>query len=84
MSITLSNCNEICNSPLNSSKAKMLYTFPKGQRFNSSKKILYTITYIDVTDFTIFHQRLIRIWPLSATVISMTSPKGTFGLMQRT
>lgn len=40
MSVTLSNCQEICNSPLNSSKAKMLYSFPRSQRFRSSKKIL--------------------------------------------
>lgn len=41
MSITISNCNEICNSPLNNSKSKMLFTFPRSQRFRSSKKILY-------------------------------------------
>ena len=40
MSITISNCNEICNSPLNQSKAKMLYTFSKGDRFKGFKKQL--------------------------------------------
>ncbi len=34
MSIIASNCNEICNSPTNGSKSKMLYTFPKAPRFN--------------------------------------------------
>jgi hypothetical protein len=81
MSITLSNCNEICNSPLNSSKAKMLYTFPKSQRFRNSKKILYTMINTDVTHFTIFHQPLIRTWPPLAMATNTTSPKGTFGLM---
>lgn len=37
MSITVSNCNEICNSPTNSSKAKMLYTFQKEERFPGRK-----------------------------------------------
>lgn len=40
MSITISNCNEICNSPLNTSKSKMLFSFPKSNRFHSTKKIL--------------------------------------------
>ncbi len=40
MSVTVSNCDDICNSPLNNSKSKMLYTFPKSQRFSSSKRIL--------------------------------------------
>ena len=41
MSVTISNCNEICNAPTNSSSAKMLYSFPKQSRFLKRKKILY-------------------------------------------
>ena len=40
MSVTVSNCQEICNNPLNTSKSKMLYTFPKQSRFPKSSKIL--------------------------------------------
>jgi hypothetical protein len=41
MSVTVSNCDEICNNPSNNSTAKMLYSFPKKSRFNSRKIILY-------------------------------------------
>jgi len=37
MSITVSNCFEICNSPLNLSPSKMLYSFGKEQRFKTMK-----------------------------------------------
>lgn len=40
MSVTISNCNEICNSPTNFSPSKMLYSFPKTARFNTRKVIL--------------------------------------------
>lgn len=40
MSVTISNCNEICNSPTNVSPSKMLYSFPKTARFNTRKVIL--------------------------------------------
>lgn len=33
MSITVSNCLQICNSPLNQSSAKNLWSFPKSDRF---------------------------------------------------
>ncbi|KAL4438449.1 hypothetical protein ABPG74_009488 [Tetrahymena malaccensis] len=36
MSITASNCYEISNSPLNLSKSKQLYSFPKDKRFRDS------------------------------------------------
>ncbi|EGR30854.1 hypothetical protein IMG5_122550, partial [Ichthyophthirius multifiliis] len=38
MSITISNCFQICNSPLNYSKSKYLYSFPKSQRFKEDTK----------------------------------------------
>ena len=41
MSITISNCYEICNAPTNQSSAKMLYSFPKQQRFVRRRQILY-------------------------------------------
>lgn len=44
MSITISNCNEICSSPTNTSKAKMLFTFSKGERFSKRKIIMYYLT----------------------------------------
>lgn len=40
MSITVSNCNEICSSPTNTSKSKMLYSFSKGDRFPKRRIIL--------------------------------------------
>ena len=33
MSVTVSNCVQICNSPLNRSKAKQLFSFSKANRF---------------------------------------------------
>ena len=33
MSITVSNCVQICNSPLNISKSKQLFSFSKSSRF---------------------------------------------------
>eukprot|EP01017_Pseudomicrothorax_dubius_P025273 TRINITY_DN270_c0_g2_i1.p1 TRINITY_DN270_c0_g2~~TRINITY_DN270_c0_g2_i1.p1 ORF type:complete len:286 (-),score=49.84 TRINITY_DN270_c0_g2_i1:118-975(-) len=39
MSLTVSNCYEICNSPLNSSTAKNLYSFPKDKRFRDEVKL---------------------------------------------
>ena len=33
MSVTISNCDEICSSPTNNSTSKMLYSFPKTSRF---------------------------------------------------
>ena len=47
MSITISNCNEICNAPTNSSTAKMLYTFPKQSRFLKRKTMLYILLHLD-------------------------------------
>ncbi len=44
MSIIASNCNEICHSPTNTSKSKMLYTFPKGPRFNFHSRTMYKIS----------------------------------------
>ena len=47
MSITISNCNDICNAPTNSSTAKMLYTFSKQSRFLKRKTMLYIILHLD-------------------------------------
>jgi hypothetical protein len=41
MSVTVSNCVEINRSPVNSSKAKMLYTFSKDIRFKPLIKSQY-------------------------------------------
>lgn len=60
MSITISTCNEICNSPLNQSKAKMLYTFSKEDRFKRLKKQLYRTFYLGVIDFMIFQVLKVR------------------------
>ncbi len=43
MSITVSNCNEICKSPTNTSKSKMLYSFSKADRFGSTHTTMYTL-----------------------------------------
>ncbi len=40
MSITVSTPTQICNSQLNSSKSKQLYSFPKTARFNENHKPL--------------------------------------------
>ena len=37
MSVTVSNYNSICNNPLNRSKSKSLYSFPKNERFKAEK-----------------------------------------------
>jgi hypothetical protein len=47
MSVTVSNCNSICNAPTNLSSAKMLYSFPKQSRFLKRKTILYLSSYQD-------------------------------------
>lgn len=38
MSLTVSTCFQICNSPLNLSQSKHLYSFPKSQRFKDIGK----------------------------------------------
>jgi hypothetical protein len=38
MSVIDSNCIEICNSPTNSSKSKMLFSFPKATRFSAQNR----------------------------------------------
>lgn len=54
MSIIVSNCDEICQSPTNNSKAKMLYSFSKGDRFPKRKIIMYKSYFIKgVINFTI-------------------------------
>lgn len=52
MSVTISTCEEICHSPVNESKAKMLYTFPKEPRFNTQIKLTYLTYNADLTNFT--------------------------------
>lgn len=51
MSITVSNCNEICNAPTNHSASKMLYSFPKQSRFLKRKTIQYSGSYLDAINF---------------------------------
>lgn len=36
MSVTVSNCFQIHNSPLNQSSAKALWSFPKSDRFDKN------------------------------------------------
>jgi len=38
MSVVISNPNQICNSPLNLSKSKQLYSIPRDQRFKEELK----------------------------------------------
>jgi len=40
MSVTISTPLQICNNPLNRSKSKYLYSFPKTERFGKTKKPL--------------------------------------------
>lgn len=75
MSITVSNCDEICNSPTNSSKAKMLYTFSKGERFSRRKIIMYALPNQGVIGSTIRPKIPQAGPPRSASAISTTSLK---------
>jgi hypothetical protein len=50
MSVTISNCSQICNAPTNHSSAKMLYSFPKQSRFLKRKTVLYCCAYVGVID----------------------------------
>jgi len=73
MSITISNCNEICNAPTNSSTAKMLYTFPKQSRFLKRKTMLYTIPHLDVKNFMNSKAHFLPEEQGLATVLSLIS-----------
>ena len=76
MSVTVSNCNEICNSPTNSSPSKMLYSFPKGIRFPMSKKILYRFDlFSDVINSTARHSCKVQGQLPSGLGISMICPR---------
>jgi hypothetical protein len=52
MSVTVSNCIEINRSPVNSSKAKMLYTFSKDIRFKPLIKSQYNYYKDQLINFT--------------------------------
>lgn len=82
MSITISNCDEICNSPVNSSKAKMLYTFSKGDRFSKRKIIMYAILHPGAIASTTRLKIPPPGPPRLASAISMTSPKSTLKFIQ--
>lgn len=43
MSVIVSTPTQICNSPLNQSKAKFLYSFPKASKDNLVRKSEYTL-----------------------------------------
>ena len=60
MSITTSNCEQICHSHTNTSNSKMLYSFSKQPRFLKRKKVLYLYIQLDVTASTISKTRLVR------------------------
>jgi hypothetical protein len=81
MSVTISNCNEICNAPTNQSTAKMLYTFPKQPRFLKRKTILYFLPHLDVTSTMNSRIPSRTGQPLSDMVISTTSPKNFLSLL---
>lgn len=48
MSVTVSTPNQICNSPLNSSSAKMLFSFPKANRFGADIKPVCAHAFYDL------------------------------------
>lgn len=48
MSIVASTTEEICHSPTNNSRAKMLYSFPRSSRFPKDKENQYAPLYSDV------------------------------------
>lgn len=52
MSVTVSNCDEICNSPTNLSHAKMLYTFHQEPRFRDKSELLYISLHSAATNST--------------------------------
>ena len=55
MSITVSKPQDICNSQLNHSKSKSLYSFPKSKRFNTNNKPLCDAFYETTT--TLSHRK---------------------------
>lgn len=78
MSVTISNCEEIAHCPLNNSKAKMLYTFPKSERFKSVCKVLYEfLLYVAATSSTSRRKPGKLAQPGLATGANTTLPRGT-------
>lgn len=78
MSITISNCDEICASPSNTSKSKMLYSFSKSERFPKRRQILYIQINLGVINFTIYNQPYRKEKQGSDTVINTISLKSNF------
>jgi hypothetical protein len=56
MSVVASTHLTICNSPLNTSKAKMQFSFPKADRFVSMSRSLYGIILDPLINSMICHQ----------------------------
>ena len=75
MSVTVSNCIQICNAPTNQSTSKMLYSFPRQPRFLKRKTILYFLPHPDATSTTNSKTLFPTEEPLWATVTSTTSPR---------
>ena len=48
MSIITSNCEQISRAPTNTSKAKQLFSFPKGDRFGKKAKHLTEVIGYDL------------------------------------
>lgn len=80
MSVTVSNCDEICHSPTNASPAKMLYTFKKEPRFTKKIRVLYFTPYSVAISFTTPIQSRSG-QPPSVSATSTTSQKSTVHLI---
>lgn len=48
MSVTVSTCAQICNSPLNKSHSKQLFSFPKSSRFSHLQKSNCELAFYDL------------------------------------
>ena len=75
MSVTISNCENICHAPTNGSPAKMLYSFPKQSRFLKRKTFKFTSPYPDAIDSMTSRIQSPSGRRASAMVGSMTSPR---------
>ncbi len=74
MSITISNCDEICHSPVNSSKSKMLYSFSKSSRFPQRRRIMYVFIHLGVIN-SMIHIQSVPVEPQPLDLdINMISP----------
>lgn len=76
MSIVTSTSEQICHSPTNQSKAKMLYSFSKSSRFPKSKENEYELLNLDVIIFMTLPKEIIwepQTWVMGPSMISLRS-----------